>query len=347
MARGQATARPQVGRGAPERARGLLLEPTYGYGDSAPRKPTLREVWIELIDSIAFWRDVSRLLPAAVALYHLVAFAVFLLFLARFFSIANLLIVLVITNAIGIVYNTLWYHRYCSHRAFRFRSLWLARLFLWTNPLGFREESFVIPHRIHHSRSDQPEDPYGPHLGWLGSYLAAESSQKMNRDIGEQAYERLSNSLEHIGFAKNSYERFRKTGSIENVWHYGARAVLGSLLWISAAYAIGEWQGVVMWLSAVFLFSFMLRDFNYRGHGGPFLSACQGAPINQMYYGISVGEWHENHHAHPELARSGVAWWQVDIPYWIIRLLSLCGAVAHYNSLQTEVHQPFDPAPSA
>jgi fatty-acid desaturase len=326
------------------RTRAWLVEPTYGYGDESPRKPTLHEVWIELVDSVAFWRDVSRLLPAVVAVYHLVVFAVFLLFLTRFFSLSRLVIVLIITNAIGIVYNTIWYHRYCSHRAFRFRSLWLARLFLWTNPLAFREESFAIPHRIHHSNSDQPGDPYGPHLGWIGSYLAGESSQKTNRDIDQQDYDRLSKSLEHIGFAKSSYQQFRRTGSVENVWHYGARALFASVLWIFAAYAIGGWVGVVMWMSAVFLFSFMLRDFNYRGHGGPFLSACKGAPINQLYYGITVGEWHENHHAHPQLARSGLAWWQLDIPYWIIRLLSVCGAVVHYNVSPTKVCQGVDQA---
>ena len=100
----------------------LLLAPTYGYGEVSPRKPTLREVWGELIDSIAFWRDSSRLLPALVAAYHLVAFAAFVLFLARFFSVSSLAIVLVVSNAIGIVYNTVWYHRYCAHRAFRFRN---------------------------------------------------------------------------------------------------------------------------------------------------------------------------------------------------------------------------------
>jgi sn-1 stearoyl-lipid 9-desaturase len=327
--------------------RGLLLEPTYGFGTSAPRKPVLREVGFEVMDAVAFWKNPSRSLAAAVAVYHLVALAVFLLFLARFFSISRLAIVLVMSTVIGMVYNTIWYHRYCSHRAFRFRSLWLARLFLWTNPLGFREESFVIPHRIHHSTSDQPGDPYGPHLGWLGSYLAGESNQKMNRDISAQDYERLSRSLEHIGFLRNSYSQFQRTGSVENVYHYVARTVLANLVWISAAYAIGRWQGVVMWVSAVFLFSFMLRDFNYRGHGGPFLSACKGAPINQIYYGLLAGEWHENHHAHPGLARSGLAWWQVDVPYWIIRALSLCGAVVHYNSLaDDQAHQSLDLADS-
>lgn len=189
----------------------------------------------------------------------------------------------------------------------------------------------MIPHRIHHSKSDKAGDPYGPHLGRLGSYLATESQQKINRDLSPKDYERLSRGLEHIGFVRNSYHKFRRTGSVENVWHFGARAVFATTLWTSIAYASARWGGVLMWASGVFLYSFMVRDFNYRGHGGQFLSARQGTPINHIYYGILAGEWHQNHHAHPRLARSGLVRWQVDLPYVIIRVLSLLGAVVHCN----------------
>jgi hypothetical protein len=51
---------------------------------------------------------------------------------------------------------------------------------------------------------------------------------------------RLYKGLEHIGFARNSYEQFRRTGSVENVWHFSVRMVFANLLWISAAYAITD-----------------------------------------------------------------------------------------------------------
>src|SRR5438552_13205 len=185
---------------------GLLIAPTYGYGEPFPRRPALRELCVEWIDAVAFWRDRSRLLPAQYAAYHLATFGIFILFFTKFFSLTAVLAVMATAFFIATVYNTVWYHRYCTHRAFKFRSLWLARLFLWTNPVCFREESYVIPHRIHHSKPDEAGDPYGPHLGWLGSYLATESQQKLNRELSPQEYERLAKSLEHIGFPKNSYE---------------------------------------------------------------------------------------------------------------------------------------------
>lgn len=326
--------------GSQQRRAGLLERPTYGHVGPAPSRPSLKEVWLEWIDAISFWKDVSRLLPALYAAYHLATFGVFVFFLIRFFSIPAVLSVVAIAIMIGTVYNTVWYHRYCSHQAFKFRNLWFARLFLWTNPISFREESYVVPHRIHHSVSDEPGDPYGPHLGWLGSYLATESQQKMNRNISAAEYERLVKSLQHVGFVRNTHARFQRTGSVENVWHYGARVVVANVVWPALAYLVAGWQGVLAWISGVFLFTFVVRDFNYRGHSSLIGTHKRGLPVNQVIYGIIAGEWHENHHAHPRAARSGFTWWQVDLPYWIIRLLKLCGVIERYNSVDTKDARP-------
>jgi hypothetical protein len=47
---------------------------------------------------------------------------------------------------------------------------------------------------------------------------------------------------------------------------------------------------------------------------------------------MSFGEgWHNNHHAHPTSARHGLAWYEIDISWWEIRLLQAIG-------LATSVH---------
>ena len=311
---------------------GLLLEPSYGYGESLTRRPSLREILIEWIDAVSFWKHSSRRLPAFYAAYHLATLAVFVWFLIRVVSLNSVVMVLGVTTLIAMVYNTVWYHRYCTHRAFKFRSLWIARLFLWLNPVCFREESYVIPHRVHHAKSDGIGDPYGPHLGWLGSYLATESQQKVNREISQQDYDRLCKSLEHIGFVKSSYANYQRHGSVENPWHYLARVLIANLFWTGLAYGSAGATGVLAWLSGVFFYSFLVRDFNYRGHGGFLGQHVPGIPLNHVFYGLIAGEWHENHHAHPRSAKSGLAWWQIDVPYWIIKSLALCGLVVHVNT---------------
>jgi stearoyl-CoA desaturase (delta-9 desaturase) len=191
----------------------MLDKPTYGHPGPAPKTPATRQVLAEWLDAISFWKDRTRLIPAAYATYHFATFLVFIWFLATHFSITSVLTVLLCACFIGTVYNTVWYHRLCSHQAFKFRSLWFARVFLWTNPICLREESYVIPHRIHHAKSDEPGDPYGPHLGWLGSYLATETQQKTNRNLTAAEYERLVKSLEHVGFMSNIGGRARSKTS--------------------------------------------------------------------------------------------------------------------------------------
>jgi stearoyl-CoA desaturase (delta-9 desaturase) len=321
----------------------LLGKPTYGHLGPAPQTPTTGQVLVEWFDALNFWKDRTRLLTVANALFHFSTFVVFVWFLVTHFSIAAVVAVALAGCFIGTIYNTVWYHRYCSHQAFKFRNIWFARIFLWTNPLFLREECYVIPHRIHHSKSDEPGDPYGPHLGWLGSYLATETVQKMNRNLSATEYERLVKSLEHIGFVSNSHVQFQRTGSVENLWHFFARALFACLFWGGLAWVAAGWWGVWAWGSGVFLFTFVVRDFNYRGHSALTGTRKRGEPVNQFIYGLVAGEWHENHHHYPRLARSGLAWWQVDLPYWIIYAMKCCGIISQCNSrLPSETFQASD-----
>src|SRR2546421_1190276 len=45
---------------------------------------------------------------------------------------------------------------------------------------------------------------------------------------------------------------------------------------------------------------------------------------NNVVFGIlGLGEgWHHSHHTFPTSARHGLRWWQIDVSYWVIRVLS-------------------------
>jgi stearoyl-CoA desaturase (delta-9 desaturase) len=43
---------------------------------------------------------------------------------------------------------------------------------------------------------------------------------------------------------------------------------------------------------------------------------------------VSFGEgWHNNHHAHPQSARHGLTWYEVDLNWYLIRALKAIGLV--------------------
>jgi stearoyl-CoA desaturase (delta-9 desaturase) len=317
----------------------ILLAPTYGHHgpDGSPYTPTTREILVEWLDAMNAFRHPSRILPAAFFLFHAATGVVGAISFLHF-SWDGVLFGFVCGLWMSFVHHTLWYHRYCSHASFSFTSPWFPRLFLWTNPLALREEMYALPHRVHHAISDQPGDPYGPHLGWLGSYLATESQQKLNTDIDPQRYEVLVRSLRHIGFPANAYEAFRRTGSVERPWHYVARALAAQALWIAASYAVGGWHYVTVYYATVFVFTFFMRDFPWRGHGGNFrTSKIEGwefdrrsRSINTAVFGVLGGEWHDNHHLLPASANTAFLPGQVDLPFAIVRLWKRLGIVDGY-----------------
>jgi len=60
--------------------------------------------------------------------------------------------------------------------------------------------------------------------------------------------------------------------------------------------------------------------------------------INQVWPGIVAGEWHNNHHAYPNSARSGFKPWQVDSAWYYIKFMSMIGAVSSYRDSKEQFY---------
>jgi stearoyl-CoA desaturase (delta-9 desaturase) len=49
---------------------------------------------------------------------------------------------------------------------------------------------------------------------------------------------------------------------------------------------------------------------------------------NLLFALLTLGEgWHNNHHHYPASARQGFFWWEIDITYYLIKLMELLGIV--------------------
>ena len=321
-----------------------LLEPTYGWADAdgRPHLPTPREAFREWLDAINVFANPYRAPALLFALFH---FTTALLFVASLFALTWPARIwgLATAVAMSLVYQTTWYHKYCSHGAFRFSSTWPARVYLWTNPLVMKEDVYAIAHRLHHQLSDGAGDPHGPHLGWLGSYLCWESFFRTNTAITDRQYEMLTRSLRHLAMPMNSLAEYRRTGSIEPLWHYTSRVLVSQALFIGFNYAVGGWSFVLAAYSGVFGYTFFWREFPWRGHGGstdrPKIPGWEfdqrSKSTNRRAPGYLGGEWHDNHHRLPTSANCAVLPWQVDPAFVFIRALYALGIVSFYNDTAT------------
>ena len=331
----------------------ILIEPAYGHArpDGTPNRPTVREAFIEWLDAMNVWRDRRRLVPFVTGTFHIaagIAAIVYVTWYLTWASVPSRIFSFAIGFGFGIVYHSVWWHRYCTHKAFTLRSLAWARLFTWTNPLGYRDETFVIPHRIHHRLADRPGDPYTPLAGWLVCYLSAETAQRLNTDISRAQYDGLVRGLRHIGLRVNTYDQFQRTASVEHVGTFLLHMVVAQLLWAVPLGLYGGSMWVLSFYSAVFWSMFVLRDFNFRGHTDapdheplPPHEYGDGRSINHRLYGYMSGEWHNNHHACPSSARMGFLRGQVDLGFLFIRLLHRLGVVRAYTDQREHFHETY------
>lgn len=53
---------------------------------------------------------------------------------------------------------------------------------------------------------------------------------------------------------------------------------------------------------------------------------------------LLLGEgWHNNHHHYPVSARNGFYWWEIDITYYVILMLSFLGIVSDVRPVSDAV----------
>jgi fatty-acid desaturase len=330
----------------------VLIEPCYGYsvGGDAPRRPRLPEVLREWLDAVNFVKK-PRGLAALSFAFHVSTFLVFIVYCRSYASWKSFAFLAASVFFLATVYNTVWYHRYCSHTAFAFASPLWSKLFLWTNPFFYREENYAIAHRIHHQFTDKAGDPYGPHLSWLASYLAIDSIQKVNPALSRKEFDTLKKGLSHIGFRPNSYERFQRSGSVEKPSAFLLRSVAAQMFWGVILFAAAGPAGLATWYAGVFITFFLIRSFNWHGHGGQnprkkkpgWEFDDKNLALNQRFYGYLASEWHDNHHKYPMSANNGFLPGQFDLAFKIIQLLHKSGVINHYTDAAPRFGEEFRP----
>jgi fatty-acid desaturase len=222
---------------------------------------------------------------------------------------------------------TLGYHRLLTHRSFqtpRWVEYVLALLGSLANQGGPLQ--WVAVHRQHHQHSDTEGDPHSPLDGmWWAHVLWWMPHIPTFHDPAY--YERYVPDL-----ARSRYYQFLQR------WQLVPPIALAGLL-----FALGQaWGGVgLSWLvwgifvrttlvfHATWLVNSATHRWGYRNYN------TRDRSTNLWWVAlVSLGEgWHNNHHAFPRSARHGLRWWELDVTYVMIRLLS-------FVALARQIHVP-------
>jgi stearoyl-CoA desaturase (delta-9 desaturase) len=242
------------------------------------------------------------------ALFHVGAVAALFMFNWRAFGAAVLLYC--ICTGLGI---SMGYHRLHTHRSYKV-PLWLEYFFAVCGACTLEGGPifWVAVHRIHHQKSDQPGDPHSPrdgawwaHVGWI---LFGETNHNNTRLLGKYAPD---------------LEKHRFYVWLNN-YHWVPVVALGGLLYAIGGLPMMLWGmclRVVAGLHATWLVNSATHMWGSRRF------ATRDDSRNNWWVAlISFGEgWHNNHHAHPTSARHGLAWYEFDPSWLLIKTLRFLG----------------------
>ena len=328
----------------------VLETPSYGWRDNNGIliTPSPRQIINEFFFRLNIFRNKKNWLSFFSWFLVLMLAPFLFLFIFKFFSVTGLVIAFVYSMIIMGTHGTIWHHRYCTHRAYKFSNGFWRFI---TQNLTLRiipEEIYAISHHVHHALSDQPGDPYNAQGGFWYCFLADVNHQPVARNLNEKDYNRCVTLMKHTGIKPNTYLQYKKWGTIANPLRTIVSVMLNWVFWFAIFYLIGGPGLACAVFGSAGVWAVGVRTFNYEGHGKGHDKQRDGIDynrndmsINQIWPGFVAGEWHNNHHLFPKSARSGFKPYQVDMAWYYIKFLSIIGAVNFYHDSKKRFYQEY------
>ncbi|MDV3350620.1 acyl-CoA desaturase [Leptolyngbyaceae cyanobacterium CCMR0082] len=212
-----------------------------------------------------------------------------------------------VTGCLGI---TLGWHRLVAHRSFTVPK-WLEYFFVFCGSLACQHGpiEWIGLHRHHHAHSDQPVDHHSStkgfwwsHMGWIFYEVPADGDvPRLTKDIARDPF---------YLFCENYFLLMQ--------------VALGLLLYVIGGWSFVLW-GIFVRLVAVYHCTWFVNSathkFGYKTfESNDYSTNCWWVAV------VTYGEgWHNNHHAFQFSARHGLKWWEIDVTWMTIQLLSKLG----------------------
>ena len=221
---------------------------------------------------------------------------------------------LVLTH-ITIVTVTVFLHRSQAHRALDLHPALnhFFRFWLWLTT-GMVTREWVSVHRRHHAKCETPEDPHSPQVVGIGKVLTQGAELYGKAADNAETLRRYGHGTPDDWLERRVYGRYAWQG-------VGLMLILDILLF--GVYGITVWAVQMLWIPflAAGVINGIGHYWGYRNFETP------DASTNIIPWGILIGgeELHNNHHAFPSSAKLSSKWWEFDIGWLYIRILSGLG----------------------
>ncbi len=237
----------------------------------------------------------------------------------------HVLAALVLTH-ITIASVTIYLHRHQAHRSLdlHWAPAHFFRLWLWMTT-GMLTKEWVAIHRKHHAKCETPDDPHSPQtrgikaVFWRGAELYAAETHN------EETMQRYGHNTPNDWVERCVYTAYPWQG-------LGLMLIIDIALF--GAIGLSIWAVQMIWIpvTAAGVINGIGHYWGYRNFESP------DASTNISPWGLLIGgeELHNNHHTYPTSAKLSVKWFEFDLGYTYIRMLSFLG-LAHIKKTPPKV----------
>ncbi|QOJ01961.1 MAG: acyl-CoA desaturase [Phycisphaeraceae bacterium] len=230
---------------------------------------------------------------------------------------------------------TAFYHRYFSHRSFRTsRPMQFVFALLGCSAVQRGPLWWAAHHREHHRHSDQEGDLHSPRLhGILWSHLLwflqpenTGTNTKAVPDLIKYPELRWIDRYDGVVPLALALAMFALGWSIEALG--GATSGLQMLAW-------GFFISTVACYHATYTINSLCHVWGRRR-----FNTNDDSRNNGVLALLTFGEgWHNNHHYFPGSARQGFYWWEFDLTYYVLWVMSKCRLVWDLNPVPERVYK--------
>ena len=221
---------------------------------------------------------------------------------------------LVLTH-ITIAAVTIFLHRCQAHRALDLHPIvsHFFRFWLWLTT-GMVTKEWTSIHRKHHAKCETVDDPHSPQVMGIKTVLTRGAELYKQEAANQETLDKFGHGTPNDWLETNIYSKFSWQG-------VGLMLIIDVFLF--GGIGLTVWAVQMLWIpiTAAGVINGIGHFWGYRNFD------CEDASTNIVPWGILIGgeELHNNHHTFATSAKLSNKWYEFDIGWLYIQILSSVG----------------------
>jgi len=220
-----------------------------------------------------------------------------------------------VATHITIAAVTIFLHRCQAHRALDLHPIisHFFRFWLWLTT-GMVTKEWASIHRKHHAKCETVDDPHSPVILGIGTVLSRGAELYKKEAGNQETLDKFGHGTPDDWLERNIYSKFS--------WQ-GVAIMLILDVFLFGGIGLTVWAIQMLWIpiTAAGVINGIGHFWGYRNYD------CEDASKNIIPWGILIGgeELHNNHHTFATSAKLSNKWYEFDIGWMYIQIMSAAG----------------------